>query len=78
MQLSLALATAVVETASAFLTSERLAPWHVDALSIEAAGNRIYCTFYIGQRRGSRAIALVKAPRVAHDEAPYAETRRKC
>ena len=32
-----ALATAVVETASALLTSEKPASWHVDALSVEAA-----------------------------------------
>ena len=70
VKLSPALATAVVETASALLTSERSASWQVDALSVEAAWTRTYCTPYARQTRAASTLALTKAMLMAHDEAP--------
>ena len=69
VEFSPALATAVVETASALLTSETPASWQVDALSVGTAWTRMYCTPYAGQTRTAPTLALVKALRMAHDEA---------
>ena len=65
-----ALATVVVETASALLTSARPALRHADALSVEAAWTRTDCTSYAGQTRAAPILALVKVLQMAHDEAP--------
>ena len=77
---SSAMATTVVKTACALLTSERMASWQVDALSVEAAWTRMYSTPYAGQTRAAPTLALVKALLMAHDEAPdpvfLAEPRR--
>ena len=63
-------AKAVVETASAFLTSERQASlFHADVLSVEAAGVRMGSNSYAGQKGAVPTIALVKALKMAHDEA---------
>ena len=65
---SSALATAVVETACALLTSERPASRQAHALSVEAAWTRMDCTPYAGQTRAAPTLALVKALLIAHDE----------
>ena len=70
VEFSPALATAVVKTASAFLTSERPASWQVDALSVETSWTRMDNTPFAGQTRAAPALALVKALLMAHDEAP--------
>ena len=70
VELSSALATAVVVTTSVLLTSERPTSRHEDALSVEAAWARMDCTSYAGQTRVAPTLALVKALRQAHDEAP--------
>ena len=57
VEFSSALATAMVETASALLTSERPASWQVDALSVEAAWTRTLCTPYAGQTRAAPTLA---------------------
>ena len=65
-----ALATAVVETASALLALERPASRHKDARSVEAVRAHMDCSSYVGQTRAARALALVKALPMAHNEAP--------
>ena len=70
IEFSSALATVVMKTAFALLTSERPASRHADALSVEAAWARMDCTPYAGQTIPTSTLALVKAPRMAHDEAP--------
>ena len=67
---SSALATAVVETASALLTLERPASRHEDTLSVEAAWAYMDCTSYAGQTRAVTALALVNVQRMAHEETP--------
>ena len=67
VEFSPALATAVVETASAFLTSGRPGSWQVDALSVEVIWTR---TPHTGQTRAAPTLALVKALLMAHDEDP--------
>ena len=67
---SSALATAVVETASALPTSERPASWQVDAWSVEAAWTRKNSTPYSGETRAATTLGLVKALLMAHNEAP--------
>ena len=70
VEFSPALATAVVETASALLTSERPASWQVDAFSVEAAWTRMDCTRYAGQTRAAPTLVLVKVLVMSHDETP--------
>ena len=65
-----ALATAVVETACALLSSERPASRQADVLSVEAAWARVDCTPYARQTRAAPTLALVKALLIAHDEDP--------
>ena len=67
---SSALATAVVETACASLSSERPASLQADVYSAEAAWARVDCTPYAGQTRAAPTLALVKALLIAHDEDP--------
>ena len=69
VEFSSTLVTAAVETASVLLTLERPASRHEDALSVEAAWAHMDCTSYGGQTRAAPALALVKALRIAHDEA---------
>ena len=64
------LATAVVETVSALLLSERPASRQADALSVQAAWAHMDCTSYARQTRAAPTLALVKALRMAHDEVP--------
>ena len=70
VDVSSALATTVVETASALLTLERPASRREDAVSVEAAWAHMDCTSYAGKTRAAPTLALVKALRMAHDEAP--------
>ena len=69
VEFSSELATAVVKTASALLTSEGQAFLYAEALSVEAAWARMDFTSYAGQKRAAPTLALVKALRMAHDEA---------
>ena len=66
----LALATAVVETALALLSSERPASRQADVLSVEAAWARVDCTPNAGQTRAAPILAVVKGLLIAHDENP--------
>ena len=65
-----ALATVMLETASALLTLERPVSWQVDALSVDAAWTRMDCTPYAGRTRAAPTLTLVKDLLMAHDEAP--------
>ena len=67
---SSALATAVVETACALLSSERPASRQADVLSVEAAWTRVDCTPYARQTRAAPTLALGKALLIAYDENP--------
>ena len=69
VEFSLELMIAVVKTASALLQSEWQALLHADALSVKAAWARMDCTSYAGQTIAAPTLALVKALRIAHDEA---------
>ena len=70
VEISPALAIAMVRTASALITSERPASWQVDALSVEAAWTRMDYTPYAGQTRAALTLALVRTLLMAQDEAP--------
>ena len=70
VEFSPALSTAMVETESALLTSERPASRQADALSVEAAWAHMDCTSYARQTRAAPTLALVKALLIAHDDAP--------
>ena len=70
VELSPALATAMMETASTFFTLARQGSRHAVALSVEAAWTRMYGTSYAGHTIAVPTLALVKALRMAHDEAP--------
>ena len=76
IEFSAALATAVVNTACALLTSERPASRQADTLSVEAAGTRMNCTPIARQTRDAPTLTLVRALRMAHDEAPTPPSRR--
>ena len=69
-RLLLSMATAVLETASALLSSERPASLQADVFSAEAACTRVHCTPYARQTRAAPTLALVKAQLIAHDEDP--------
>ena len=62
VEFSPALAIAAVKTASALLASKRPASRQAHALSVD-------CTCYARQTRAAPTLALVKALRMAHDEA---------
>ena len=70
VELTPALATAVVETASALLTSEKPTSRHAKAFSVEAVWTHMDRISYTGQRRAAPPLELVKALRMVHDEAP--------
>ena len=65
-----ALATALVETASTPLTSERPASRQADARLVEAAWAHMDCTSYARQTQAAPTLALVKALRMTHDKPP--------
>ena len=67
---SLALATAVVETACAVLASERPESRQTDVLPVEASWTRMDCTPYERQTRAAPTLALVNALLIAHDKDP--------
>ena len=61
---------AVVTTATALLSSERLSLTRAENLSLGEAWARRDNGSFSGQMRRAAALALVKALRMIHDEAP--------
>ena len=70
VEFSSELANLVVEKASALQASVRKASLHgADLLSVERTWSTMDNSTYLGQKRAAPTLTLVKALRMAHDEA---------
>ena len=70
VEISAHLTEAVVATATALLTSERRSSFKAEGLSVGAVWARRDNSSAFGQMRRAPTLALVKALRLAHDDAP--------